>query len=281
MMHLRQQGWAMASLAVAVLAGIAFMVMAGAPPRFAAMNGAGLVLALGIALIPPLPRRYVSVFALISIGTMVATVVVGPSVEGVRRWLQVGPFTIHAGMLVLPSLAVILPVLASRTAAIIVMAVSMLVVAQPDLATYLAILPVSILMLIARRDRWMWAAFIVQVLAAIVVVQRVDILAPIPFVEHVIEQAWAINVAAGGTLLLAAMATITSPLKARNNPNMLWSAAALASCGTAYLAASFLWPFEPCIGHYPTPFVGFGTSIILGWGIALWLLSSLGDKDQL
>ena len=280
MSRLRQQGWAMVGLAVAVLAGIAFMVMAGAPSRFAAMNGAALVLALGIALLPPLPRRYVPVFALLSIGFMVATLVVGPSVEGVHRWLQVGPLTIHAGMLVLPGLTVIIPVLASRTAAVTMMAVSTLAVVQPDLATYLAILLVGILMLIVRRNRWMWAAFIVQALAAIVAVQRVDILAPMPFVEHVIEQAWAINVTAGGALLLALLLAITLPMKGRSTPHMLWSAAALSACGTAYLAASFLRPYDVFIGHYPTPFVGFGASIIVGWGIALWLLGSLGDKDR-
>lgn len=280
MKRLRQQGWAMAGLALAVLAGIAFMLSAGAPPRFALMNGAALLVALGLALLPPVPRRYLPLLVLLGVSIMAATVVVGPSVEGVRRWLQVGPLTVHAAMLVVPGLAVMIPVLPSRTAAVTIVAISLLSVVQPDLATYLAILPVTVLMLVVRGDRWMWGAFIAQALGAILAVQRVDTLAPTPFVEHVIEQALGMNMAAGAALFVAALLAVTSPMKGRDNGAVRWSAAALSVCGTAYLAASFLRPYEMFIGHYPTPFVGFGASMIVGWGIALWLLSSLGDKER-
>lgn len=276
----RQLMWPLIGLSFAVLCGIAYMAAAHAPPRFIIMNGSALIGAILVALAPPLPRKWFPIAAVLCVVGMIATLFLSPTTFGIRRWVQLGPLTVHVGMLLLPALAVIVPAIAARTAAIALIAVAFITVGQLDAATSMAVLALSTFLIIKQRNRWTIFAFVIALLVAFTAMVRLDMLPPAPFVERVIEDAWAWNKAAGLVIFIAALAAIFSPFAIASGGAQRVSAAALVTCGGVFFAASILGRTAILSGHYPTPFVGFGGSIIVGWGIALWLLGSLGDRSR-
>jgi hypothetical protein len=196
--------------------------------------------------------------------------------EGVHRWVQLGPVRVNAAMLVSPSLVVATAVLAARgwwgwlpaMFALVVLAM------QPDAsqATALA-LAVCALAAVRRTDRLTVRGAVAG--AAILIAgwswTRPDPLTPVPEVEEVIQLAasHSIALAAAGVLLLAALAA-TPLLATRGRKPGLLTAAGLAL--TALLAG---WVVAPALGAFPTPLIGVGLSPVLGVWFGIGLLAAL------
>ena len=90
------------------LGGAIFLILADAPLTFAATNLAALALAL-VAILSggiwcgPTARRAVGV---VLVALLALPRVTGPEVDGVARWLPLGPLALHSGMVAIPLLAV-------------------------------------------------------------------------------------------------------------------------------------------------------------------------------
>lgn len=267
---LRQRLLAFLCVALAVALGLVGFASGGAPNSYIIVNGAGLAVVASV-LIPGGPGRTRIVpplIALLGLALIVATLFVGPEVEGVQRWIRIGPLTLHAGMLVLPAMIATFvrqrPTV-SLPATVICAAVFSL---QPDLGSALALFGGLALTMVGRRLAFAEVAMCLIALAAVLATAlRPDSLAPVPFVETALIDAWRTSPPLGVAMAAAlAMAIILPPrLLVRRNPDLGASARGVIGALGGFAVA-------PLFGPFPQPLIGYGASPIIGLGLALAVL---------
>lgn len=245
---------AAAALALPVLAGIGWMGASGAPPAWLGVNALALVLALAAALWLPLrlSDRGALILAAALVLALWATALAGIPVDGVRRWVGIGPVRLHLAYLVLPLLVVLAARLQSLSAAALLITALGATVIQPDLAATVALAASMVIAAVQRRGVIGRILAVTGLLACSYLLRRPDTLAPVRFVEQVQSDAWAVQPAAGLALTLAGLAPLL----------LLRQAAPLA----AFLVAAGLMAFA---GPYPSILIGYGAAPILGFGLAL------------
>ncbi|MCP9222889.1 hypothetical protein MKP08_09035 [Erythrobacter sp. LQ02-29] len=249
-------------LAFPVLAGIVWMAGNGAPRQYIAVNAVALAISLAAALWlrPPhgaMMRRGLFAFLLLLLFLPLAS---GPHLDGISRWLPLGPVTLHAGGLALPALLVLM----TRERLLLLVGAPLALLAailQPDAALALSLaLGVGAIGMVGRETSL--ALFGVAGIVAAVVLRLSDTLEPQMFVEHVFATAaaqslvWVLVLAAAAIVGLVAL--LTAPVE------KLPRLALAASFGGLVLAS--------LIGPYPTALIGYGAAPILGYGLALGLL---------
>lgn len=266
-MTLRDRMPAVLALALPVLAGAAWMAATGAPAHYWQTNLAALVLASGWIMAGRGPHTALSRHMLLALLLLLMLLPLGlseplRSVTGaeVRRWIPLGPVSLHAGMVAIPPL-VMLAARNKALAAPILLAALLLAFFQPDGASGFAVTFAAIGLHHVTRDWKVGLVAIVGFVAAIVMSLSGE-LPPQPFVERVLVDA------AGQHLVLALML-----------------AAALGAC---FLLIVFATPFTRAtrlalagaffgfvvmamMSHYPFPLVGYGAAPIAGFGLALGL----------
>lgn len=251
---------------LAVALGVSAMLAYDAPRGFIVVNIIALVLATGLALVA---RRIQSTaidlwIAAATLAALLATLAIGPNLDGVQRWLAVGPVRLHIGMLLVPALAIAVARLDARQATGALCIAAIMAALQPDLATALALLAIALVTAILSGELLRWIAVLGTAASTFWCLTHPDNLAPVRFVEYVLADMAATNVALSIALAIALAAAILSPLigwkhtDPANRPAMAAMTASLA----AYTLASL-------IGPYPTPLIGAGAASILGWGLAL------------
>ena len=106
---MRDRVIAVLALAIPALAGLAYLFAFGAPSRFLAVNAGALAIAVVVIGFAPNALSNITQRMLIGIALILLFVplLTGPTLNGVERWLPLGPFTLHAGMLVVPMLMVL------------------------------------------------------------------------------------------------------------------------------------------------------------------------------
>lgn len=248
----------LAALALPVLAGLAWMAWAGAPTVWLAINAGALLAALAGALLLPMPPKQSG--QLILAGTLVAllvlTALAGVELDGVRRWIALGPVRLHTGYLVLPLLVVLASQLPSRHAALLLGAALLATLAQPDRAACYALAAAVCIHTLHRRDWPGIGALVFALACCIAVLMRADPLQPVRFVEAVQSDALAVNPLFGALLVLVTLAPIVL-LRGGSRP---------AQPLAAFLLIAGLCAFT---GPYPSILIGYGAAPILGFGLAL------------
>jgi hypothetical protein len=249
---------AQASLAIPVLAGIIWMALGNAPTGYLLVNCGALVLALAAWKWLPQPRSLLgeSGLALAMVAMLFATAFFGEDTDGVRRWFTLGPIRLHAGYLILPLLVVLTMRQRPAPAATLLIAALAICTLQPDRAAVLALAAATAARVVIVRDRFSFAAAIAALGAAIVVWSIPDPLASAPFVEQVLQDAWASSFAAGAALFAASLAPAT--LLIADDRAALPLVALMLAAGLAAL-----------LGAYPSVLIGYGAAPILGMGLAL------------
>lgn len=247
-----------AALALPVLAGLAWMIWAGAPTSYVLVNSGALVIALACANWLPLPRvpqiRLVLASALVAL--MALTAFVGVELDGVRRWIALGPVHLHTGYLVLPLLAVLAGQLPSRPAALLLGAALLATLAQPDRAACYALAAAVCVNALQRRDWPAIAALVAALACCIAALSRLDPLQPVQFVEGVQADAVATAPLLGSLLILATLAPLA----------LLRGGDRRAQLLAAFMLVAGLGAFA---GAYPSILIGYGAAPILGMGLAL------------
>ena len=185
-----------------------------------------------------------------------------PGIDGVHRWLGVGPLQLHVGAVVLPSLLVLLAGLDwAHSAAVAVLTVTATLL-QPDgaqAASFAAGWCVWAGMTHGRRAATVLA--VVAVLAGAAWL-RPDPLGSVAHVEEIVGLAFGQG-PLWGVLSFCALALLPAPfLMSRKQ----WAGAALAVYMAVTIAAAWL-------GNYPVPILGYGISPILGYYLAVALLT--------
>lgn len=250
---------ALLAIVLPVLTGLAYMATGGAPSAYPIVNGAALVLSALIVLIglPQLGRRacIIAVVGLLALFTL--PLVTGPSTNGIARWLPLGPFILHAGMLTIPPLVV----LAARDERLgpPALGVALLIaLAQPDFASAFALTGGAVGAYQVRSD-WRFGLVVIGGFFIAIAAALHGELPAVPFVERVIIDALP-----------------TAPLMAALIALSLVGAVLIMLFGTAlpriarYPIGMSLFGFwlAALMSNYPTPLAGYGAAAIIGFALA-------------
>lgn len=267
---------AFALVAAAVGSGIAWFLIGGAPAGFTVVNGAGLVM-VAVALIAPVTGKFLRTAAPVLLGGaafLVATLVFGPAVEGVRRWLPIGPVQLHVGMIVLPAMFVALVAARAGTMLVATTVLAVILWLQPDAGSASGLVGGTAGLALARRGSmasWLGLGIAIAGLAA--TLARPDPLEPVAFVETALGDAWRAVPLLGAIMALSlAAAILFAPWLVEYQSASRSPASWAVSGAFAGFAASSL------ILDHPQPLVGYGASPILGMALALWLVRSRADS---
>jgi len=263
-----------AAVALQVLATLAISILAiraaGGSSSAMILQGAagalGVLVAVVVAwLIRPPGRIVAAVLLVLILIAEMYILVAGVSMEGVRRWVALGPIQLHAASLLVP-LAAWLAAQRLETATAIPLAATLLVLAaQPDAAAVLALtLALGAVALVDKSKRRI-AGVLVAVGAAGLAwaLSRPDPLPAVDHVELVVRRAFEASPTLGP---LAAVALITVPLA------MLWQRRSPAALALAAAWAGFV--LANLLANYPAPVIGAGAAPVLGWLLSIGLASA-------
>ena len=253
---------AILALALPVLAGLGYMAAFDPPRSYLAVNA--LALGVGFAWLgfgrAPTTTPSRRLVAVLLVALVALPLLSGPNLDGIARWIQAGPVTLHAGMLALPALAL----LAAEDRAYgphLLLAAVLLSLLQPDAASALALACAAAGIAVSARDRLFGLVALAGLVAAYAASLRGE-LPPQPFVEHVFAEAAHRSIALAVALLLALAASLVAIVRFTDGTRAERFATAGALVGFAVASM---------IGPYPTPLIGYGAAAILGFALALGL----------
>ena len=248
------------AIALPVLAGIAYMHAYGAPQSYILVNsGALLVAALWIFLRPPLSsRRTMHIAGGLVVVLFVLPLLTGPEVNGVARWIPVGPFQFHSGAIAVPLLAGVAAT-DRDDAPIGLLGAIFLAILQPDGGTLFAITGLAIGLYFAKPD-WKPGAVAAAAFFAALHAHFRGMLAPQPFVERVLADLLLSHPLLALGLFASLVASFWLILRAWRQPFPVRAALAGAMAGFTLAAI---------MSNYPSILIGYGASPIIGFGLAL------------
>ncbi len=261
----RGKAGSLLALALPTLAGLVYLTAGGAPDRYAIVNGGALTLALvwiafGAAPASTLNRR---VLIAVLLALLFLPLLTGPQVTDVARWVPLGPFKLHAGMLAVPAL-VMLAAAERDLAAPILLTATLAALLQPDAATALAVTCAAGALHDVTRDWKVGIAAILGFIATLLAAMRGELPAQ-PFAERVLHESFAVVPALSLVMIAAMIAGFLAMLMAIRAPKP--QRYALAGSFFGFIAMSLM-------SNYPSPLIGYGAASILGIGFALGLTTS-------
>jgi hypothetical protein len=257
---------------LAVLAGAAFLWNVGSLPAMPSRNIASYLfgLLLGWGLHHAAHRRLgAEILFAVASAMLAAVLLVGIEIEGVKRWLPLGPLHVQPALILAPLLLAVAASREGRHWRVALLAPVALIAAQPDGATSIALAAgIAALMAAASgRSRRGWSqrriattagAFILATLGLIVAGMPTP--PPVAFVEGTVEIAL-LSGAVAVALHILTMALMLAALLSRRDPV---GASLAAYFAVSVLAAIFM--------AFPMPLAGAGPSHMIGFGIAIgWL----------
>ena len=265
---------ALGACIVAIIVGLLGLYFIGAPVRIIATNAAAAAVAVPLFMITRrLPWQSGWVAALL-LSLFAATLVFGPEVDGVRRWLALGPIRLHIGMAVVPSVAVAAALLPGRSGLLCFALVALIAALQPDLATALAVFAAALaIAMVERRTPVRWFALLPSGIAFAWCLAYRDTLAPVRFVEGIWADAAARTPLLAGAMLLSLALIVVAPLIGWPTMTDRQRAA-----GPAFVASVLGFMLASVIGPYPVPLFGGGAAAIIGSILAAALLTSDGQQ---
>lgn len=261
----------------AVILGLVYMAIAGAPARYLAINVGALV--IGLAVLATLGRnriagqRWAGGTIAAMAGVLLATALLGNTADGAARWVKLGGLSIQPSLVLLPLMLVLFARTSNALATAGLIAAAVAMALQPDramagmLAASLAVLAMM------RSDRHVVAALGASVTGFAMTLARADTLPAVPYVDQILYTSFDVHAAAGAAVLggcaLLLVPAITGWTRdpARREIYAVFGAVWF----TAILAAA--------LGNYPTPIVGYGGSAIIGYALSLLALPKRADAE--
>ncbi len=253
-----------AALAMPSLVGLTYLALAGAPKNYLLVNGVALLLSLALIATdwPRVKRAHHLPILLVAVALLLVPFVSGVAINGVARWLPVGPLVLHAGLLTIPAISVLSAEkdVVGRAALLLALLAAFM---QPDAGTGLALTGAAIGLYLAR-PHWMTGGIaLLGFLASMSMLLRGELPAQ-PFVERILIDAADLSWWLAGGMLLAMPITVVMLAGLRG--------------GTASqryaLAGSFAgFSLAALVSNYPFPLLGYGASAILGYGLGLKLIA--------
>lgn len=245
----------------AVALGVIAMIVGGVSPMLWGQQIAAWALfALLAGLLRRVGVRIPETVGCVVLLAVLALSLMGESVGGARRWLDLGLFQVNAAMLVLPALLVLAMRLKYPHAVVLGAAVVLSV--QPDLLQLTAFAAAAIPLLWVREKKPLWRGACVALLLALMVrcMYMPVTLEPVAYCEGILAMLGDISwlLMAAGVAALAVIPAMCAYGFSRSPKTHLLSLA-------IYYAVSMLFVLS---GEYPAPFMGFGLSPIVGYWLA-------------
>lgn len=253
----------------AVAAGLVGFRLGGAPQTYSIMNAVAGAGALALALaVRRVSAHSVSLAAMVAGPLLVgATLLFGPEIDGVSRWLALGPLRLHAAALIAPMFVVALQLRDGISGTIACILLSGIIAIQPDMAAAIALAGAVSLSLLHRFSRYRALQLLAALAAVGWTISVPDRLAPVPFVEGVLQGQMGLGTMSGWLLAAivsaALAAAIGMPSLDRDNRHK--GGLALSGWFGGLTLASL-------IGNYPSPLIGYGAAPIIGYGLAIGLI---------
>lgn len=266
---------------VAIAAGCVAMAKSGIAPSAWLRSVAAWIVGAGVAWL--LARygkpRSASIGAILLTTAALIATLFAQAVDGVHRWLDVGPLHINAAALFLPAVIVALATvrIAKPMGIAITLVAATILLAQPD-ASQLTAFAIAASILVARSAmarRWKVFALLIAAVFTICGWMRPDTLQPVAEVEQIFGMCVAASPILAFIAGLALAAAALAPL-ARSAP-----AAHPARDAAVALSAYFVpVSIAPFVGWFPVPLVGLGMSFPVGWWLGMGLLLVIGRRPQ-
>ena len=202
-----------------------------------------------------------------------------PAVEGVHRWLDIGPLHINAAALFLPALIVALATvrIAKPMGLVISLVTATILLAQPD-ASQLTAFAIAASILVARSTiarRWKAFALLIAAVFAVCGWRRPDTLQPVAEVEQIFAMCVAVSPILAFIAGLALAAAALAPL-ARSSPTGHPARDAAVALSAYFVTVSIV----PFFGWFPVPLVGLGMSFPVGWWLGMGLLLATARRPR-
>lgn len=262
---------------VAVAAGCVAMAQSGVAPSSWLRTVVAWAVGAGLA---ALLARYgqsrsaSTAAVLLATGALLATLF-GAPIEGVHRWLDIGPLHINGAALVLPPLLVGLAAIriTSPIGLVLTFITATVLLLQPDASQLTAFAIAASLLAIRSRVALPWKAFalLVAVVFVIAVWRRPDPLDPVAEVEQIFTLCAAVSPLLALLAGLALAAAALAPLSFSSPAGHAARDGALAL--SAYFVTVSIAPF---VGWFPVPLVGLGMSFPVGFWLGMGLLLAIG-----
>lgn len=252
------------------------MALGGAPENYLIVNGAALLVAgaLVLAGLPTLERRGRIVAGALLLAIFALPLLTGPSVngpftDGVSRWLPLGPFLLHAGMLTIPAL-VVLAAREETLGPVAILAALVVALLQPDFASAFALTGGAVGVYQVRSD---WRVGLVIILGFLFAISAAltGELPAVPFVERILVDATQDAPAMAALLAISLIAATLLMLFGTGLPRLARYPLGMSLFG--FLVTSL-------ISNYPTPLAGYGAAAIIGYGLAYAMAFALPDPQE-
>lgn len=266
------------TVAFPILGGLLIFWWHDAPAHYAWINIAAFLLGLlAIHFICPAGSlKNARLLCVGAIALLALPLLTGPQLDGVSRWLPMGPLTLNSGLLAIPLLA--LAALRDGKLGWAFLAAALLMASlQPDAAAVLAIAASSGVWAWAHR-KWAGLGVSVAAIAIAGVLLQQPSPAPVPFVEYLVPMLW--HEMGVPTQAIGLVVLLLAPLfyLLRSEAALTSDRRAIALVYGAFLGSSFLAP-------YPVPLAGYGASAIIGLMAALGCMrdtsAQIATEDQL
>lgn len=255
-----------------IVIGIAAMYYNKVPTSIWAQNAAYLVviglISYFVALSKPKVRgsQFYNISILISILFILLTFI-NAGMEGVHRWVSIGIIRFNVSMIVLPIIIIstwrLLQANQLWAAVITIVAVSILMLVQPDASQLTGFTIPMIVMLYNRSDKKLLRLFIIGILTVLVILSWVflDNLPAVAYVEEIV------GLLANMGLLWIALGVIS--LVILPVPFILFPPKNLILPSRCLGLYFILILISTLFGNFPVPLMGYGISPIIGYFISI------------
>lgn len=199
-------------------------------------------------------------------------------IEGVHRWLTLGPISINISNVFLPLLLILFSTLLSKNqwwqSYIIVLTTSLLLVLQPDASTVTAFVISTLVLFIWSTNQYSirFAMLLIPLTFAIISWIFIDNLAPVPYVEDILFMAKDLGflwfIIALISLIILILPFLFFPPKKQKIISI--------SLGIYFLTLLITTFF----GHFPVILMGYGISPIIGYFISIYWLMRSKQEEQ-
>ncbi len=257
----------------AVALGLAYMSLAGAPPRHLGTNLGALTIGLAmlalLGRVLPAGRQWSGGAIMTMAGALLATALLGIKVDGAARWVTLGGLSIQPSLILLPVMLMAVSRAQNALATVGIVVAAMAIALQPDRAMAgMMVLGLGAIA-IARPDRPVMLALAVSAAGFATTLGRADLLPASPFVDQILYSSFDIHLAAGMAVLGgSALLLVPAVVGWRHDPA---NRRTYATFGAVWFAAIL----AAALGNYPTPIVGYGGSAIIGYMLSLLVLPRL------
>lgn len=250
--------------------GIAYMMAAGAPLWYLAVNVGALLVGVALAGLHRAIFRGVrsgGVWGPLALGALLlATTLFGVTAEGATRWITLAGFSLQPSLILIPLILVVFARSRSVWSTLGVVLAGVAVALQPDRGMAGALGAGLLALALLERDRWVLTALTASGAAFAATLLQVDTQGAMPFVDRIFFTSFDVHPLAGlavlgGTVLLLAPSVLGSSGDAPSRTvRVVFGATWL---GVIMAAA---------VGNHPTPLVGYGGSAIIGYVLSAFAL---------